>query len=249
MDAQKLSVGGLVVALVALALAVAALVSGGGGGGDEDAADGIAKAEAAITRLNDDLAGIENGLAAIKSARGKSLDGVRELSAKVDRLSGETARLERAVAEATEKRAAAPAGEAAIDRAKIRELVGAEIRAAYERMRGGRGQQAGGQQQRGGPPRVDLAKVPQAAKDAAAKAVKGFKVDHAHPSDKTPDGKDTFLVDGSANGRSYRVRVTAEGKVIESGPRQGRGRRPGGNQDGGRPPAAPAQGEGQGDRF
>ena len=247
MDAQKLSVGGLVLALIALALAVASLVSGGGG--DEGAADSIKKAEAAIARLNDDLAGIEKGLAAIKSARDDSLADVRELSAKVDGLSGETTRLGRAVAEATEKRSAAPAGDADIDPAKLRELVGAEIRASFERMRGGRGQPAAGNQQRGGPARVDLAKVPQVARDAALKAVKGLKVDHAHPSEKTPDGKDTFVVDGSADGKSYRVKVTADGTVIESAVRERRGRRPGGNRGGGRPPAAPAQGEGQGDKF
>ncbi|MHC4252956.1 MAG: hypothetical protein ACYS9X_27885 [Planctomycetota bacterium] len=250
MDAQKLSVGGLVVALIALALAIAAFVSGGGG--SEEAMDGIKKAEGELASLNNDLAGIETSLAKIKSARGDSLASVQELSAKVDRLSGETARLGRAVTEAAEKRSAAPAAGGEIDPAKLRELVGAEIRASFERMRAGRGQPgggqpAGGQQQRGGPPRVDLAKVPQVAKDAAVKAVQGFRVEHAHPSDKTADGKDTFLVDGNANGRSYRIKVTADGKVLESEARQRRGRRPGGNQGGNRPPPRPA--EGAGDRF
>lgn len=243
MDAQKLSVGGLVVALIALALAIGALASGGGGA--VEALKGIENAESDLARLGEDLTSIERGLAGIKSSRGDSLAGVQELSAKVDRLSGQTARLGRAVAEAAEKRSAAPAGGDGIDPAKLRELVGAEIRASFQRMRGGAGQPGG--QQRGAPTRVDLARVPQVAKDAAVKAVKGFKIDHAHPSDKTEDGKDTFLVDGSAGGRSYRVRVTAEGVVLESGVRERRGRRPGGNRGGNQPPARPA--EGAGDRF
>lgn len=250
MDAQKLSVGGLVVALIALALAIAALSSGGGG--SEEAMKGIKKAESDLARLSDDLAGIEKSLAAIKSARGDSLAGVRDLSAKVDRLSGETTRLGRAVAEATEKRSAAPAGEAEIDPAKLRDLVGAEIRASFERMRAARGQPGGGQPgggqpQRGGPARADMAQVPQVAKDAAVKAVEGFKHDHAHPAGKTDDGRDIFEFHGSVNGRSYQARVAADGEVLQSGPRERRGRRPGGNQGGNRPPAAPA--EGGGDRF
>jgi hypothetical protein len=247
MDAQKLSVGGIVVALIALALAIAALVSGGGG--SEEALAGIEKAESELARLNGDLDEIEKSVAKIKATRGDALASVQDLSAKVERLSGETARLGRAVAEEAEKRSAAPAAGGEIDPAKLRELVGAEIRRSFDRMRANRGQPGGGQpggQQRG-PTRVEMAKVPQVAKDAAVKAVKGFKHDHAHPAGKTDDGRDIYEFHGSVDGRRYQARVASDGEVLQSGPRQGRGRRPGGN----RPPQRPAEGanEGEPDRF
>ena len=75
MDAKKLSVGAIVMALVALALGTTSLVSGGGG--SRDVMEGIGKAEGELARLSDNVAKIEQGLARIKSGHGDSLAGVR----------------------------------------------------------------------------------------------------------------------------------------------------------------------------
>ena len=239
MNGQKLSAGGLVVALIALALAIAALVSGGQG--SEDTSAGVGKLKEDLARLDSALLDIEKGVARIEATRGESLASVRELGAKVERLSGETARLGRKVADETEKRSAAPAAGGEIDPAILRELVGAEVRAALEQARAR-------QNQRGGPPRVEMAQIPQVAKDAAVKAIKGFKHDHAHPAGKTEDGKDIYEFHGSVNGRNYQAKVTSDGKVLQSGPRQGRRRRPGGNRPQPRPADAD-EGEGGAELF
>jgi len=239
MTGQKLSVAGLAVGLIALALAVAALVSGGQG--PEEASTGVGKIKEDLARLDSALLDIEKGVARIEATRGEALASARELGAKVERLSGETARLGRQVADETEKRSAAPAAGGDIGPARLRELVGAEVRAALEQARAR-------QNQRGGPPRVEMVQIPQVAKDAAVKAVEGFKHDHAHPAGKTEDGKDIYEFHGSVNGRNYQARVTSDGKVLQSGPKQGRRRRPGGNRPQPRPADA-AEGEGGAELF
>jgi len=223
-EMKKLSAAALAVAIVALMLALVAFLTmpeGAGNVGDE------------LKTVSNDLGGLKDDIGALRGQLAKATSGagevpaqVRELSAQVDKLSDRTAALDRAVAALAKRPAAAAGAPAQIDENKMRELVRNAMRAQFDRMRAARGGQQGGQQR--GPTRVDLAKVPQAAKDAAAKAVNGFKVEHAHPAAKTADGKDTFYVDGNAGGRSHRVRVTAAGKVLESAPRSrhGRGRRP-----------------------
>ena len=224
---QKLSVAAIVVAALGLVLALAAFLGRpeGAGGVKTD----LEKVTADLGQLERRIDKFRGELKQVSSARSEVPAEVRDLSGKVERLSDRTAKLDKALAELAARPATA-AGAPAIDDAKMQELVRNATRAQFDRMRAARGGQQGGQpggQQRG-PARVDLAKVPQAAKDAAAKAVKDFKVEHAHPAAKTADGEDTFYVDGNAGGRSHRVRVTAAGKVLESAPRsrRGRGRRP-----------------------
>ncbi len=220
---NRLPVAAIVVASLGLVLALVAFL------GRPEGAEGVKmdleKVTADLGQLEKRIDKFRGELKQVSSARSAVPAEVQELSGKVDELATRTAKLDKVIADLAARPAAA-AGAPAIDDAKMQELVRNAMRAQFERMRAGRGGQQGAQQR--GPTRVDLAKVPQAAKDAAAKAVKGFKVEHAHPAAKTADGKDTFYVDGNAGGRSHRVRVTADGKVLESAPRsrRGRGRRP-----------------------
>ncbi|MHC4503125.1 MAG: hypothetical protein ACYTFI_07460 [Planctomycetota bacterium] len=222
---QKLSVAAIVVAALGLVLALVAFLGRPRGAGDVKT--DLEKVTANLGQLERRVDKFRGELKQLSSARSEVPAEVRELSAQVEKLSDRTAKLDKALTELAARPAAGAAGE--IDQAKLAEQVRNAMRAQFERMRAGRGGQPGGQPggQRG-PARVEVAKVPQAARDAAAKAVKGFKTDHAHPAGKV-DGKDTFYIDGNAEGnRSYRIRVTAEGKVLESAPRsrRGRGRRP-----------------------
>ncbi|MHC4201376.1 MAG: hypothetical protein ACYSU0_15405 [Planctomycetota bacterium] len=225
---NRLPVAAIVVAVLGFVLALVAFL--GKPKGAEGVKMDLEKVTADLGQLEKRIDKFRGELKEVSAASGKVPAEMQELSGKVDELATRTAKLDKALAALAEK-PAAPAGAAGeIDQAKLAELVRNAMRAQFNRFRGGGGGQPGGQpggQQRG-PARVDVAKVPQAARDAAAKAVKGFKIDHAHPAGKV-DGKDTFYIDGNAEGnRSYRIRVTADGKVLESAARsrRGRGRRP-----------------------
>lgn len=226
---KRFAVAGLAVAVVALVLAAGALVSAPEGA--DDVRVDLKTVTSDVDQLNADLGALKGGFAEATSARAETPGELVELGAQVEKLSGQVARLEQKLAALAERPAGQPAAKVAVDEDKMRELVRNAMRAQFDQMRArgtaARGGAAGGANR--GPTRVDVAKVPQAAKDAATKAVQGFKIDHAHPAAKTADGKDTFYIDGNAGGRSHRVRVTAEGKVLESAPRSRRGR--------GRPPA------------
>lgn len=231
---KPVSLAAVVAALVALVIAVVALVTAPEGAGD--VREKVGTIEGGVQQLGKDLRALEGELATVASARGKVPAEVRELESRAATMSGRLAKLEAKVAELAERRPAGAAAPVEIDQEKI----GQAIRSYFEARMRARGAQQGGQQQRGGPPRVANNKVPQAAKDAAAKAVPGFKLDHVHPSEKTADGKATYTVDGNAGGKSYRIKVTADGNVLgkEERTRRGRGGRP--PQGGGARPAGPA---------
>jgi prefoldin subunit 5 len=225
---QKLSVAAIVVAALGLILALVAFL--GRPEGAEGVRGELKEVSGNLDELERRIDRFRGELKQVSAARSEVPAEVQELSGKVDELGTRMAKLDKALAALAERPAGAAGATAQVDQAKIEEAVAKVIRARIERMRAGRGAQPGGQQpgQQRGPPRVEVANVPQAAKDAAAKAVKGFKIDHVHPAGKV-DGKDTFNIDGNAEGnRGYRIRVTADGKVLESAPRsrRGRGRRP-----------------------
>ena len=219
---NRLPTAAIVVATLGLVLALVAFL------GRPEGAEGVKmdleKVTTSVGQLEKRIDKFRGELKQVSSARSAVPAEVQELSGKVDELATRTAKLDKALADLAARPAAAAGAAGEIDKAKLEEAVRTAMRAQFNRMRGGGGGQPGGQQR--GPTRVDLAKVPQAAKDAA-KAVKGFKTDHAHPAGKV-DGKDTLYIDRTTGCRSHRVKVTADGKVLESAPRsrRGRGRRP-----------------------
>ena len=225
------SVGALAASIIAVALAIAALVLSSGSKARE------APRERTTAR---DFGSLEADVASLKATAASTSVEVGRISKIEDGLADLAARmakLERSRAE--KKQQPAPV---VIDDNTVRDAVQAYFRQRTAEMRAGR---RGGAANRGGQ-RVELAAISEPVKQAALKAADGFEIDHAHDGGKTDDGKAIYDIDGRAGGQRYRVRVTAEGQVIESGPRErrGRGARGGRPRPGGAEAPTPAEPEG-----
>lgn len=62
--------------------------------------------------------------------------------------------------------------------------------------------------------KVPLDQVPAAVKDAATKAVAGLTLTEAEV--EVEDGVTVYELDGTADGKEYEVKVTADGKVLKA---------------------------------
>ncbi len=70
--------------------------------------------------------------------------------------------------------------------------------------------------------RIPVEKLLEAAKEAALKAVAGFRMEHGHAVGRARDGKRIYDIDGKGGGKSCKVRVTSDGRVLTTN-----GRKPG----------------------
>src|SRR5688500_1566474 len=61
---------------------------------------------------------------------------------------------------------------------------------------------------------LPLSEVPQVVKDAAGKAVEGIQLTEAEVQTKK-DGTKVYEVEGKANGKSYEIKISQDGKVLK----------------------------------